>query len=447
MKNYYLGFCFLLMAAVSCRKVDDSSVFNKSADQRVNEALAGYQAQLSGAQYGWVGTVETKIGGNYTFYFSFNDSNRVKMLSSFDSTSAVTLKESSYRLKALQQPSLLFDTYSYLHVLADPNGGVNGGPDGSGLVSDFEFYFDSPNSSADTIALVGRYNGSRTKLVRATQAQQVGFLNGDLADGLSINKILTYYKRIIINNTDSTDAYVDTRSSFLIRPDATGNLVDQSSRTSYTLVLGGISFTNPVTVGNQTITELLNISFDAATSTISGTSGGAPVVIREVITPMAIDASGPQNWWNLANDEDTYWRSWDGFHQNGVDDAFGLANLTVAGLGPYFYMIYWPNAGGPNLDVYCPVFLTTDFTSLDFAYFSRFQATPWAASGIQKFTLRSNGTLNGVNWPTSGVNPARANRNLFAQNAGFYFVKVDNTHYDMVYSVTSKSWMRWELQP
>ena len=46
------------------------------------------------------------------------------MFSDFDSTSAVTLQESSYRLKAEQQPTLIFDTYSYVHVLADPNEAV-----------------------------------------------------------------------------------------------------------------------------------------------------------------------------------------------------------------------------------------------------------------------------------------------------------------------------------
>jgi len=36
----------------------------------------------------------------YSFYFKFNNANRVVMLSDFDSLSAVTPKESSYRLKA-----------------------------------------------------------------------------------------------------------------------------------------------------------------------------------------------------------------------------------------------------------------------------------------------------------------------------------------------------------
>ena len=50
MKNYFIGLCGLVLLAVSsCRKVDDSSVFGQSPDQRINETLAKYQAQLSGA--------------------------------------------------------------------------------------------------------------------------------------------------------------------------------------------------------------------------------------------------------------------------------------------------------------------------------------------------------------------------------------------------------------
>src|SRR5204862_5715275 len=96
----------------------------------------------------------------------------------------------------LQQPSLLFDTYSYLHVLADPNPDVNGGTVGGGLFSDFEFYFDS--NSADTIQLVGRLNGSKMSLVKATPAEENAYNSGQLAAGLNINKILTYFKRLTI---------------------------------------------------------------------------------------------------------------------------------------------------------------------------------------------------------------------------------------------------------
>src|SRR5215216_4660860 len=148
---------FIIAVAFSaCRKYDDH-IFDKSPDERINEAIASYQSTLTGAANGWKAFIKTDSGkgSTYSFYFKFSTDNRVKMYSDFDSTSAVTPQESSYRLKAQQQPTLIFDTYSYVHVLADPNEGVvladnfvlfanvNGGPIGQGLLSDFEFIIDN----------------------------------------------------------------------------------------------------------------------------------------------------------------------------------------------------------------------------------------------------------------------------------------------------------------
>ena len=110
MKHIFF-FLSLSLLAASCKKEDDP-VFDKSPDERINEALSGYQKQLTEAPYGWKALVYPKGGGTYFFYMKFDNQNRVTMYSTFDSLSAVTPRESSYRLKALQQIALLFDTYS-----------------------------------------------------------------------------------------------------------------------------------------------------------------------------------------------------------------------------------------------------------------------------------------------------------------------------------------------
>ena len=124
-KNLLYTFLAIITLVASCRK-DDDNAFDKSPDERLNETLQQYQAALSGSPYGWNANLTTADGGSYRFYFSFNESNRVEMYSDFDSTTATTIRESSYRLKALQQPSLIFDTYSYIHILSDPDGAVSG---------------------------------------------------------------------------------------------------------------------------------------------------------------------------------------------------------------------------------------------------------------------------------------------------------------------------------
>ncbi len=53
-------------------------------------------------------------------------------------------KESGYRLKATQRPSLIFDTYSYIHAAADPDPNVSFSPTNSGGYgwgTDFDFSF------------------------------------------------------------------------------------------------------------------------------------------------------------------------------------------------------------------------------------------------------------------------------------------------------------------
>src|SRR4051812_1899435 len=160
MKKTLLYFFWAVLFFSSCKK-DDQSVFDKSPDERLNEKLASYQSLLTGAQDGWKAFVTPDSGrsATYNFYFKFNSENKVVMVSEFDSASAVTPKESSYRLKALQQPSLLFDTYSYLHVLSDPDAQNNGGAYAVGLLSDFEFLFLT--ATTDSINLLGRQHGSR----------------------------------------------------------------------------------------------------------------------------------------------------------------------------------------------------------------------------------------------------------------------------------------------
>ena len=425
----------------SCKK-KDKSVFDKSPDDRINETLAAYQAQLSGAQNGWKALikVDSGKGATYSFYFKFDDANRVVMLSDFDSLSAVTPKESSYRLKALQQPSLLFDTYSYLHVLSDPNETVSGGAQGAGLLSDFEFYFDAVTT--DTIKLVGRLNGSKLSLVRATQDEENAFNSGALATGLYINKILTYFKRLTAGSV-LYDIKIDaaTRQFIFSWLDASGNLATFS--TGYYFTVAGITFTNPLVNGSQTISDFSNITWNQATETINLTAGGNTATITGIVTPLKVDLGAPQRWWQYAiTNGNGYWSSFNGFHVNGVDDALGLSSL-ISGTGTFYSLLYWPDVSGSN-DAFGPLFLnaTHDAVSLDYVN----------APGFPNFTndgraifvnLGDYGPPNFLPYPTTG--PAAQSKTLLYNSSGYYFVQTSATTYDMVSAADGKAWISWEF--
>ena len=344
MKKYLAGSLIILSCVFSCKKVDDSNLFGKSADQRVTEAVAEYQAKLTGATDGWKALIYTKAGGVYSFYFRFNDSNRVQMLSGFDSTSAVTLRESSYRVKALQQPSLIFDTYSYLHVLADPNGEVNGGVTGEGLVSDFEFYFADTASTNDVITLVGRFNKSKAVLTRATAQEASSFLNGELTQGYVINKILTYYKHIDVNGLGSIDVHQSGLfSGKMSAPDNLGNLMDSSRQSQFYFVLGGVAFSNPITVGSISINEITGMSWDPTLGVIHATINGQPATISSINPLPEVDTTAPKRWWGYPDGGNVY-TSISGFHINGVDDYFNF-RTKIPGLNEFDYYTDLNNNG------------------------------------------------------------------------------------------------------
>ncbi|HVI46497.1 MAG TPA: DUF4302 domain-containing protein [Chitinophaga sp.] len=168
MKKYLAYTLLIAMMAPSCKKDLHSSVFDESTDQRLNAILAKYQSTLVAAPYGWVAAVAPAAGDEvYTYWFKFNDSNRVS--SRWLDKPAVG---SSYRLKALQQPELIFDTYTYLHLLADAEGKVPGAKTGVGLQSDFEFEILS--GTADSFVLKGKYNGIDAKLLKAAAKDTTG---------------------------------------------------------------------------------------------------------------------------------------------------------------------------------------------------------------------------------------------------------------------------------
>ncbi|WP_342329638.1 DUF4302 domain-containing protein [Pedobacter sp. FW305-3-2-15-E-R2A2] len=167
MKNLLLYFLLLTTVFVSCRK-DDTKPIMGNVDERLNETLTAYQTQLAGAAYGWKAVVFPSKGYGFGHFFKFDDKNRVTMYSDFNLEGQTKSLESSYRLKALQQPTLLFDTYSYLHILQDPTPSLSeGGELGQGWYADFEFKFVS--ATTDTIKLTGLYNQSPLVLVRASK--------------------------------------------------------------------------------------------------------------------------------------------------------------------------------------------------------------------------------------------------------------------------------------
>lgn len=433
MKKSILYLFFLSAAFLSCENKEDT-VFEETADARINAALASYEKQLVEAPYGWNAVAYTALGGSYGFYFRFDDKNRVVMYSDFTTESATTSKESSYRLKALQTPALIFDTYSYLHVLSDPDPDVNEGITGLGLGADFEFSIFPDSVKTDVISLVGRKNKSRLVLTKATQEQSAAYLKGDLAKGLlfnNIEKYQTYFRRVTLG-TETYEIMVDPVSR-LMKLTWLDGTAPKTFTTLYYYSSSGVTFTSPLVNGSQTISGFSNITWNASTLQLGLSAGGTTAIVQGAAKPISVDVAAAKRWWQSPIESGGEWRSDSAFHVNGVDDAFNVSSLKA---DPAYYVFYVYQPGiNPKYDLFGPAFFDNTALTLEYA---DAPATPtFAADG--RIIFSKYGTFG--EFPKTG--PAVTTSNLLFDTNGYYVVQTSERSYDMVSAKDAKSWISW----
>lgn len=439
MKRLLTYFVALLMITTGCKKTTDH-VFDQSPDQRLNALLAQYQAQLTGSSTGWRGAVITDNGNgaSFGFYFKFNDQNRVVMYSDFNNTFATTSKESSYRLKAQQQISLLFDTYSYIHVLADPDPDVAGGAVGDGYGVDFEFNFDEGNST-DTIKLFGRKYGNKAWLVRATQQEATAYTSSGIKDGSVFNNyggILQYWKVMTVAGVNYQLTIDSTSRAISFAWKGSGG-ASHVVNTHYYYTSLGISLTEPVVNGNTSITGFTNVAWNAGPRTLSVTVNGTATTITGTANPAYVDRDAGPRWWQYARDRNSYWRSFTGFHINGVDDGYDIRSLTTSS-GDFLYYMYFPAFYSNPADIFTPAMLDNNSVVLN-EYYTIAAPPVFRTDGRATFTrLGDEGTI-----PVNG--PVDQSNALLYNSSGFYFVQTSETTYDMVSVADSKNWITWEF--
>jgi hypothetical protein len=428
-KQLLLIFLVITLLA-ACKKSDDDNLFGASPDTRLNDTLNKYQKILSGAAHGWKGFVFPKglDHGVFAFYFKFNDSNRVQMFADYDSTSSVTMKESSYRLKALQQPSLLFDSYSYIHILSDPDAAVNGGVYGEGLSSDFEFSIDG--MSGDTIKLTGRFHGSKAMIIKATAEEEAAYYNkksNRLIDNIA--KYLTYFKRFTSGEMGYDIAVnLFTRSVKFSWIDESG--VEHVEITGFYYTQDGVAFYPAV---NGSITALNNLTWSPSTTTLNFTVNGVAGTIKETAKPLVVDKAAPQAWYNAAIGSS--WESVTGFHVNGVDDAYG-----IQGLPDYYVLLFYPQFGtssGINYDLLG--FVVYDGVTRPYiAYGPAFRAPIYTADGRVIFSY-----LGDLGTYPDDATPIINTIIKISEGTGYYLVQTGSASYDMVNAKNGKAWISW----
>lgn len=281
-----------MLVLSACKKEDDRA-FEEAPDVRVEKTLTAFQQELSNATNGWKAVIYPKGGRGFSYWMKFNKENRVVMVSDFNTESATTPKTSSYRLKALQQPSLLFDTYNYIHLPADPNGSISGGSTSTGLASDFEFMLgagliDTLNQKIGVItqlSLTGRFNGVTIKMTKATAAEETAYNAAGLnALIVPVSAYISANKYLFLKLADNKQLQVSidvVRKNFSLAWDANGAV--SSSVSPFAFTLTGIVLQTPVEYNGKKIYEL---TWDDHAQVLYATVDGVKVIIEVSPSPI-----------------------------------------------------------------------------------------------------------------------------------------------------------------
>ena len=282
---------FAVLFVTGCTKKSDE-LFEDPADVRLAKVLTAYQDALMQAP-GWklfvypqgLRSEDIEVGG-LTYYVRFPDSNRTVMVSDFLLNMAFVPKESSFRLRAVQRPSLVFDTYSYIHVAADPDQDVSFSPTGAngyGWGTDYDFSFTEA-APGDTIVLKGNFNNSDAYLIRATEEEMTDAFNGEMGNIiLATSDYISNNNFLYFSATDNSKVGVSL-NLFLYRINFNyivgGDLVTIAAPFSHTTY--GLHLKDPVTVGGYTFQDLY---WDATLEVYYILNGSTRINI--------IDAGGP----------------------------------------------------------------------------------------------------------------------------------------------------------
>ncbi len=407
---------FLFLSA--CKKIESAPA--DTIDARVNEKMTQYETQLASSEFGWKGYLLTGRNNAVKFTFNFNNKNRVVMSSSYRTGTP----ESSYRLKALQLPTLIFDSYSLLHLISDPDPTVLRGGPGSGYQSDFEFGIVS--ASADTIHLVGLSNKCKLTLIRATSNTTIQSINDEYsALESNFTKFRTYFKQVKIGESNcEVNLNTDTRMFSLQFMD--GKTLKTTSSKYY--VSGTtILFFTPLEVGKIKINSLNGVNFNTASGFLSAQLNGTEVQIKEAVAPIQYNKDDAAKF--LLPHEGYFgptgtWINYTGFTEDAIIDNYGIRKSGI------FYSYF--NVTDDGVDP------KGTFSNLS-GYSSMVESTMSANGILFNRLIAINGTNN------NAAQKAAIDQTYvtFTDPNGFYVIPVGDK-YDLVSFGDARKWINFQ---
>ncbi|MES2798273.1 MAG: DUF4302 domain-containing protein [Bacteroidota bacterium] len=277
-KNIILILLFSIVA-FSCEKSTVDKLFDESANTRAATLIEKYKTQLAAPQYGWKGTYypDGANAGGYSFYLKFDIYGGLTMYSDVAGLKADQAFETTYQVKSLQKPTLIFDTYSYLHELVNPD--YNGG---TGKSADLELIIDS--ATDDKITLTGTRNNTEMVLTKLSSNEFESVKKGGIKDIFKNTvDLISSESYTIINfpTGDKADVFIDLDTKIVTLYFISNNSISTKEAAFYTTPTG-IQFRNPIVIFGSTIQELI---WDNTLKTYYYTSGSNRVNLVQSIKP------------------------------------------------------------------------------------------------------------------------------------------------------------------
>jgi hypothetical protein len=223
---FFLLIISLGAAFTGCTKKSFVNAFDESPEERMAAQIDLVENTLTTAENGWIGMLPTGIGGGYGFYMTFDKDKFVNMYADLVDTTASKVRKSQYRVKADMGADLVFDTYTYITLLNDPDNSAFGGNTRDGFRSDIDFIYD--HSTPDSLIFIGKRYRQTFSLVKATAAQKARYLNGEYLT--SINAFKKFFN-------DNPNAYItlDNGDKAAVEPN-TGNSLLAGKRITLTTI-------------------------------------------------------------------------------------------------------------------------------------------------------------------------------------------------------------------
>ena len=281
---FYIMFAVAGLSLQSCLH-DDDEIFDKSAAERINEAVANAKEVLTSSQEGWV--MHYYVGREYAYgglnlAMKFTDG-KVQMYNETAKNSDGSYKSvvSTYKITRDQGPVLAFDTYNdLLHVYGDPAG--SGPTDVDGWEADYEFVIMNISEDQNTITLQGKKFNNTIVLERLTRPVAEYFdAATKMAESLTNAGILAYTvgdkkAKFYPGSSEYSVKYVDDKGEVA------------SLTVPYTSTDKGLLFNEPI--------ELFG-------DTLKGINAKDTATVNDVLTANTIVASNDESkTFSLSND-------------------------------------------------------------------------------------------------------------------------------------------------